>query len=232
MTEEVFETQGFQVRVNEAIPPGFPVAVLDGPVISGFVLHPLDLISLRFAGDALGRLEAVREYFIARAHRELDALAVRLGIEVSAEDIVDQLPRRGCTASLVLIDETRGFRNRPEGLSRNLQIAHEQFVEEQLERNLQRAARTREIQALTRRIREASAPDTGLQRDVTPMRAKPAHRTRYRVWWVRRLVYGLGFRPKRGSLFYSPSMVIMHSRTAADGWRDAFLSSTEEGKHR
>lgn len=48
-----------------------------GQVLVGerfIVMHPLDVIALKYGTDLFGRLAAVQEYFIERTHRHLDEL--------------------------------------------------------------------------------------------------------------------------------------------------------------
>lgn len=234
MSGKEYEFAGVPVRANEFVPVGKLMVAFE-PRGRVLLMHPLDLIALRFAGDPIGRLHAAKEYFITRAHRELDALAARLGADTPvepAEPVVDHPRPRGYSVSHVVVDEVDGFMNRPAHLSCNLQIAHARFEEQQREQRAQRAERTREIRELARRIRESSAPRAGAHHEPATTSAKPTQGVRYKVALVRRLLYGMGFRPKQGSVFYSPSLAIRYSaRTAADGFRAGMHSVLEEGSH-
>ncbi|UOQ58575.1 hypothetical protein MUN78_07055 [Leucobacter allii] len=66
------KTLGVPVMESERLPVGTAVASA-GRVM----MHPLDVIAVKYSKDPLGRLAAVAEYFTARAHRDLDALAER-----------------------------------------------------------------------------------------------------------------------------------------------------------
>lgn len=60
-----------------------------GQVVVGarfIVMHPLDVIALKFGTDVLGRLAAVQEYFIERTHRHLDDLLVRLQVPTTENE--------------------------------------------------------------------------------------------------------------------------------------------------
>lgn len=91
--------------------------------------YQLDLIEQQHIGDPIAHLDAIAEFFAARAHRELDALQVRLlGTTTVYVDIVpdvsgfvravnaerlrhDSGPRRGARLTHMIVDETHSMRN-------------------------------------------------------------------------------------------------------------------------
>lgn len=65
---------GMPVIENDACQPGAPLLYGDGFAVA-VVMHPFDVIAIRHPRDPIARLQAVTQYIIDRAHRQLDSLA-------------------------------------------------------------------------------------------------------------------------------------------------------------
>lgn len=112
------ERAGVPVRESMVLAPG--MGMWTGTEL---VLHPLDVIWLRYSGDPSGRIRAVQEYFVAEIDREFAAADRRARPRIAVADAAAfVVPRQarvlhgravasggvdpmGADASLILFDE-------------------------------------------------------------------------------------------------------------------------------